>query len=159
MSTELAPVIEINMQHPGGGRRDGSPGKDGRRQGWGPGQNTGRINTWKHKEGDGQGNPSDAGKEKAADAKHDKNQDDSKWEGSKSKDDAQDQWGSAGAIKDSGGAQPRQTPNGNPTAVSAHKGPCERCGLHNHATKDCRRLFCEICGLNHHTFDCKKCVP
>lgn len=32
--------------------------------------------------------------------------------------------------------------------------------LFNHATRDCRSLFYEICGLyNHVTYDCKWCVP
>lgn len=37
---------------------------------------------------------------------------------------------------------------------------CGKCGLHNHETKDCRRVMCELCGLsNHSIFDCKKGIP
>lgn len=37
---------------------------------------------------------------------------------------------------------------------------CEKCGLPNHSTQECRRFACELCGLNNHiTYDCKKCIP
>lgn len=92
-------------------------------------------------------------------------QDDSKGEGKGASEEQHQQWGaknptnSSGSNKQEAGNTSRHTPTGNSGASGVQKGPCERCGLANHATKDCRRLFCEICGMNHTTFDCKRYIP
>jgi hypothetical protein len=36
---------------------------------------------------------------------------------------------------------------------------CKNCGLFNHTTKECRKVFYEIYGYNNHsTYECKRCV-
>lgn len=47
----------------------------------------------------------------------------------------------------------------NPVNSGQNRIQCEKCGLFNHSTKDCRRLFYEFCGYaNHSTYDCQSCV-
>lgn len=152
----------IRVMHPRrGGRRGGfPPGRDGSGRGradrgrGGPG---GSGNTWKRKEGEG------------CDAKHAKpiqepaaTEDNSKWEGKGTSDEQKNVWvpkKSTTTTTAAGTSEEGKTQN-----LSSHEGgaansPCENCGMHNHATKDCRRISCEICGFNHKTLDCRRCVP
>jgi hypothetical protein len=140
----------------------------GKKQGWGGGRSTSRINTWKCKDGEAQGeNQAVLEQEKSVDAERERNQVNSNWEGSRFKDEIHPQWGPTGTSAiaggedklESGNTQHRCIADGNPNSTSNQKIPCQKCGLYNHATKDCYRLFCEICEFNHRTLNYKRCVP
>lgn len=156
-----------------GYNREGQQGRSGdgnERGGRGYGPMDPRANTWKRKDGE-EPKPTQGGtKGSKAQA-----QDDSKWEAQEYKEVQETQWkNQAGAQGSSVVSKPTATgesegfnkEEGNPKKHS-HPGnladhdtitPCGFCGYTNHATKDCHRARCIICGSNHTVIDCPRLV-
>ena len=86
----------------------------------------------------------------------------SNWEKNQEKvPEKQSAWGSQGTSAAGEGGQKDSGKSVGPSHINPQnqKIACEKCGLFNHNTKDCRRSTCEICGFsNHSTFECKNCL-
>lgn len=88
------------------------------------------------------------------------NNDDAKWAPPpKKKDNKVDGWANQ-ADASSSRANAGDKKIGEMIPATELREPCQICGYNNHATKECRRYYCEIYDCNTHTtYDYVNCLP
>ena len=162
-----APTVRVDMQNRGGGRGNDSGQSRGGFGGGFPERGRGRMpprnNSWKRKDGGmlemKEGSKPNAEPQGKEDVGQNPDPVKSRWEGQMGKqEDTQSSW--AKGNSPSAGHPSEGKPQQIPSSGMNERTACEKCGMYNHNTQDCRRQFCERCGFaNHNTFDCKKCLP